>query len=112
MLPDSEDATTVFISGLDHLDDALRSMTAMMNRYNRADIYIGVDDQGNVIGIDADDDTIEMMRNRMSQVINHVPDVTITVESDDSGRKYIRITGTGYDIPYSFKGWFYARRCF
>jgi len=48
----------------------------------------------------------------MSQVINHVPDVTITVESDNSGKNYIRITGTGYDIPYSFKRWFYARRCF
>ena len=48
----------------------------------------------------------------MSQVINHSPDVTITLESDDSGKRYIRITGTGYDIPYSFKGWFYARRCF
>ena len=66
MLPNSEDATTEFINGLDHLDDALKSMTAMMNRYNRADIYIGVDDQGNVIGIDADDDTIGMIRDRMS----------------------------------------------
>jgi len=55
MLPASQNATTEFISGLDHLDDALRSMTAMMNRYNRADIYIGVDDQGNIIGINVYD---------------------------------------------------------
>ena len=103
MLPTSEDATTEFISGLDHLDDALKSMTAMMNRYNRADIYIGVDDQGNVIGIDADEQSLETIRDRMEQVINHVPDVKISLESDPNGRKYIRITGTCYDIPYSFK---------
>jgi len=53
-----------------------------------------------------------MIRDRMSQLINHVPDVTITIRSDDDGKRYFRITGTGYDIPYSFKGWFYARRCF
>ncbi len=99
-----------FVSGMDGLDEAVRMMTAMLNRFNKADVFIGADHDGQVIGIEASDSDVQAVMDRMKEKVNHLPEVSVTVESDPEGRRYIHISATGYETPYSFGSWFYVRR--
>lgn len=53
-----EGPTVEFIDGMEQLDDGLKAMTAMFNRYNKANVYIGVDHDGNVIGRDFSEEDV------------------------------------------------------
>ena len=46
-----EDEFQEFKEGLGQLDKGLKSLTAMLNRHNIAIVYFGVDDNGNVVGL-------------------------------------------------------------
>ena len=107
----AEGPTVEFIDSMDQLDEALKAMTAMFNRYNKADIYIGVDQNGEVIGKVLSEDDVQIVIERMHQKVNTQPNVKVTLESTDDGRKYILISGTGYETPYSFGTWFHIRKC-
>ncbi len=102
-------ATTQFIDDLEHLDLAIKSVSAMLNRYNKADIYIGIDSFGIPTGTEIPDDYEEMILNRMCEVMNTMPSADISKISVD-GEAAIHIHATGYETPYSWKGWFYVRR--
>ena len=104
-----EGETVGFVRDMDRLDDAIRMMTAMLNRFNHSDVYIGVDSSGKIIGIDACDDTVKVILERMESKVNHLPDVNVDVCSED-GRQYVHIHAEGYETPYSFGSWFYVRR--
>ena len=84
-------------------------MAAMLNRYNRADIYLGVDPSGRILGIDVPDDISDIIINRVGEIVNTMPSVQVITESDN-GVQFIHMHVTGYETPYSWKGWFYVRR--
>lgn len=107
----TEGATLEFVDGMDQLDDALKAMTAMLNRSNRATVLIGVGDDGEALGIDLCADDIDIIEQRMLSKLNHRPAVSISLESTEDGRRYIRISATGYETPYAFGSWFYIRKC-
>jgi hypothetical protein len=106
----TEGWTTGFFGGMDRLDDAIKSMSAMLNRFNRADIFIGVGPDGEPLGIQVDLDCPEMIRARMAELMNRLPDAEITLESSD-GKEFVRISAVGFHTPYSWNGWFYGRKC-
>ena len=94
---------------MEGLDDALRAMSAMLNRFNRAEIYIGVDSGGNPIGHLTEDDVCSVKK-RMSEKVRTTPDAKIFLERCGD-HSYVRISATGYETPYSFGSWFYTRKC-
>ena len=105
----TEGWTTEFVDGMDQLDDALRSMTAMLNRFNKAEVYIGVDGEGEPIGHLTEDDVAKVI-GRMSEKVRTAPKAKVTLEHS-GGFDFIRISATGYETPYSFGSWFYTRKC-
>lgn len=107
----TENETTEFVDSMDEMAEGLRSMAAMLNRYHRADVYIGVGADGEPNGADIEDSDLDVIRESMASKMNTVPEASITIVTDESGRRYIHIFATGYDIPYTYDGWFRIRRC-
>lgn len=104
-----EDETTEFKESLSQLDKGVRSLSAMLNRHRNGTVFFGVDDNGNVIGLDIGKDTLETVRNAVRSLIK--PQITPKIEEHitDDGRKFISLTATGVSIPYSFDGRYYIR---
>ncbi len=104
-----EGETVGFVGSLDEIDRAVRMMTAMLNRFNHADVYIGMRPDGSMIGIDLPDDAEQRVSDSISEKVNHSPEVSICIESE-GGKHCIHIHADGFETPYSFGSWFYVRR--
>lgn len=97
-----------FKTSLAQLDKGLKSLTAMLNRHGRGCVFFGVDDHGEVIGLDVGKNTLLEIRNKISLLID--PKVINNIELlKDNEKDYIKITAQGSDIPYSFDGRYYWR---
>lgn len=74
-----------FKESLTQLDKGLKSLTAMLNKNGRSSIYFGVNDKGDVIGIDIGCRTLEDIRNKINNFIDPkiIFDVK-TLTSDDN----------------------------
>ena len=103
-----ESETVEFKSGIGQLEKAALSLSAMMNKHNHGKVYIGVEDNGDVCGIDIGKDTVEKVRNYIDSMIlpKCLPEIEI-LSADD--RKYLCISCSGYSPAYSFNGRYYIR---
>ncbi len=108
MIPDSESETVEFCDGMQDLDMALRSTTAMLNRYNRCKVYIGVGMDGSPLGIEPTEEDILRISARCDEIVRARPTIEASIEEQD-GVEYILLDATGYETPYSWKGWFWVR---
>lgn len=104
-----EDEYQEFKEGLGQLDKGLKSITAMLNRHGRATLYFGVKDNGDVSGLTIGKNTKMDIRNTIRNKIEPRIYPDIIEEQDEEGRTYLKITATGFDIPYSFDGRYYIR---
>lgn len=83
------------------VNDLYREVIAFANS-NGGEIYIGVDDQGNPIGIDNVDETYTRITNGIRDAI--APDVTMFIRYELQDNKVIRIEiGEGGSKPYYLK---------
>lgn len=84
------------------IDDIYKEVIAFANTEGGT-IYIGIDDQGNVIGIDNVDETYTRLTNGIRDAIT--PDVTVFVRYTLQDNRVIRIgVGEGNYKPYYLKG--------
>lgn len=104
-----ENETTEFKASMSQLDKGIIGLAAMLNRHNHGTLYIGVDDDGNVIGMDVGAGTLETIRNRIRSFVQPQVVPEISRHETDDGRSYISIRVTGYNIPYSCDGRYYIR---
>ena len=104
-----ESETVEFKESIGQLDKGLKSLSAMLNRHNHGTVYLGVNDQGDVVGMDVGKDTCESIRNLVRTRIQPqiVPEVVEHVTDD--GKKYVTLHAFGYNIPYSYDGRYYIR---
>jgi len=98
-----------FKESLSQLDKGLRSLTAMLNRHGEALVYFGVTDNGDVCGLEIGKDTLMDIRNRIRDKIEPRVYADIATETDEAGKKYIKVSAKGTDIPYSFDGRYFFR---
>lgn len=98
-----------FKESLSQLDKGLRSLTSMLNRHGEAVVYFGVTDNGDVCGLEIGKDTLMDIRNRIRDKIEPRIYADIKEESDETGKKYIKVSAKGSDIPYSFDGRYFLR---
>lgn len=105
----SESETVEFEEGIDQLDKGLRSLSAMLNRQNRGTVYFGVNDQGEVIGMDIGEDTAQSIRNLVHSTIQPHIIPEVTEHTTDDGKRYITLHANGHDAPYSYDGRYYIR---
>ena len=106
----SEGPITAFFDGMEQLEEAVKTLTGMLNRYNRGRILLGVDSHGDVLGRSFCETDVGTVRETIGKSMNHVPDVRIQIGLTSDGEQYLSIEAEGYEIPYSYKSWFYSRR--
>ncbi len=104
-----ENETTEFKESLAQLDKGILSISAMLNKHNHGTVFIGVSNDGTVIGTQVGDDTLEKVRNRITTMIEPKIIPQIDVLKSDDGSNYIKITASGYAPGYSFNGRYYTR---
>ena len=104
-----ESETMEFKESISQLDKGLKSLSAMLNRHNRGTVYLGVDDSGDVIGMDIGKDTLENIRNLVRSRIQPQILPEVTEHFSDDGRRFITIHASGYDTPYSYDGRYFIR---
>ena len=98
-----------FKESMGQLDKGVKSLSAMLNRQNYGSVFFGVDDDGNVIGMDVGKNTTERIRNAVRNYI--LPQVVpeIEVHTTSEGKQYIELRASGYNVPYSFDGRYFIR---
>ena len=69
-------------------------------------IYIGVNDQGCVVGVSEADRLLEDIPNKVCDVLGIIVDVNLR---DDNGLKYIEIDVPAYANPINYKGQYHYR---
>ena len=98
-----------FKLGLGQLDKGLKSLAAMLNRNKEGTVFFGVDDDGNVKGLDVGKKTLLDVRNRIAALIEPKVICDIQELKDEAGHSYIRVYAQGSDIPYACDGRYYIR---
>lgn len=98
-----------FKEGLGQLDKGLKSLTSMLNKHGQGSVYFGVNDNGEVCGLDIGKNTLMDIRNRIADKIEPRIYANIQELIDDNGKNYIKVSASGSNIPYSFDGRFYLR---
>jgi len=104
-----ETETVEFKESITQLDKGILSLTAMLNRSNTGTVYFGVDDDGNVVGMNITDSTLEKIRNAVRNDVQPRILVDVQIMDSDDGKRYIAMRSKGYDIPYSYDGRYYIR---
>ena len=104
-----ETETLEFKEGIAQLDKGILGISAMLNRHHYGTVYFGVDDKGDVIGMDVGDSTLEKIRNAIRTDIKPqvIPEIEV-LESDD-GKLYVSVAAEGHNVPYSCKDRYYIR---
>jgi predicted HTH transcriptional regulator len=104
MIGTIEDSRTEFKIKL--VDDLEESVIAFLNK-DGGNIYIGIDDKGNIVGLKSNMDLLQ--RKVKDKIISSIEPSALglfdleVLEKDD--KKYLKITiAKGYDTPYHIKG--------
>lgn len=63
-----ESGTSGFEESLGQLDKGERSLSAMLNRHHISTVYFGVNDGGDVIGMDIGDSALERIRDAIAPI--------------------------------------------
>ena len=105
----TETESVEFAESLSLLDNGLMSLTAMLNRHGEGTVYFGAADNGDVCGVSIGRNTITDIRNRIRDEIKPRIYAEINKCTDERGKRYIKVSATGDDIPYSYDGRYYVR---
>ena len=104
-----ESETVEFKESMSQLEKGIKGLSAMLNRHQHGTLYIGVDDSGDVIGMDIGPSTKENIRNKIRDLIKPQVVPEIMERTSDDGKGYIEVRVTGFNIPYSCDGRYYIR---
>ncbi len=104
-----ESETVEFEESLARLDEGILSLTAMLNRSNAGTVYFGIDGNGDVAGMDIADSALEKIRNAVRDDVRPHVLVDVRIMESDDGKRYIAMSSSGYDVPYSCDGRYFIR---
>jgi ATP-dependent DNA helicase RecG len=86
-------------------DDFLKSICAFANAQGGT-LYIGLDDDGNIVGINNHKKLLEDLPNKMRDILGVVTQINHKKEND---KNFLEIVVKPYNNPVSFRGHFYYR---
>ncbi len=101
-----EDEFREFKTSLSELDKGIEAVTAMLNKHGRAEVYYGVANDGEVIGLDGrqlGQETIKKVEARISEIVKP-PVIPSVIFEDYNGKRIIHVTARGNRKPYSCAG--------
>lgn len=103
-----EDETLEFKKTTGELNEAMNSISAMLNKHGKGTIYFGILPNGNVCGQMVNDSTLRDVSRKIFECIE--PRISPKIEKkiiDD--KTIIELTFSGTNKPYSSKGIYYIR---
>lgn len=104
----TEDETLEFKKTTVELNDALKSICAMLNKHGKGTVYFGVLPNGEVRGQTVNDSTLrDVSRNIFESIVPQIIPVVAGKNVED--KSIIEVTFKGNDRPYSCKGVYYIR---
>jgi ATP-dependent DNA helicase RecG len=72
-------------------------------------IYIGIDDKGNVVGVNNSHELSEKIPNKIRNAMGITAEVNLLKDKDDETKTYIEIVVQPYSVPISIRGKYFYR---
>lgn len=104
-----ENETIELRKSLTLLKEGIISLSAMLNKSNKGDVYFGIDDDGKVLGVSVKNKTLADITHEIQNNLKPLPNKLNIQDIDMNGRKIILVHVEGDDTPYSAYGRFYIR---
>ena len=100
-----EDEFYEFKTSLAELDKGIEAVTAMLNKHSKADVYYGVANDGEAIGLNGQlgHETIKKVETRIAEIVKPAIVPSVIFEEYD-GKRIIHISAKGNRKPYSCSG--------
>lgn len=86
-------------------DEYLKWICGFANS-NGGSLYIGIDDNGNITGIDNYRELLEQLPNKFRDILGILAEVNL---HEESGKHYLEIIVPRYNVPVSLRGKYYTR---
>lgn len=109
MIVGTENETIEFKESLAEKEEAMKDIGAILNKRGKGTLYFGVNDNGEVIGLQIGKKTESDIANKINSSIEPAPFYTIDTKEDVLGHKFIEINFHGDAKPYRAKGAYYIR---
>ena len=100
-----EDEFYEFKTSLAELDKGIEAITAMLNKHRKAEVYYGVANDGEAIGLSGQlgQETIKKVETRIAEIVK--PSIVPTVIFEEyAGKRIIHVSAKGNRKPYSCAG--------
>lgn len=100
-----EDEFQEFKTSLSELDKGIEAITAMLNKHGKADVYFGVANDGEVVGLTGQlgQETIKRVETRIYDIVKPSIVPSVIFEEYD-GKRIIHVSAKGNRKPYSCSG--------
>jgi ATP-dependent DNA helicase RecG len=72
-------------------------------------IYIGIDDKGNVVGVNNSHELSEKIPNKIRNAMGITAEVNLLKDKDDETKTYLEIVVQPYSVPISIRGRYFYR---
>lgn len=91
------------------LEEAIKDVTAILNKRQAGSLYFGVNNNGDVIGMNIGKKTESDIAAKISDTIEPSFEFEINTKDDSEGKSFIEINFHGDSRPYKCKGIYYYR---
>ncbi len=109
MIVGTENETIEFKESLAEKEEAMKDIGAILNKRGKGTLYFGVNDNGEVIGLQIGKKTESDIANKINSSIEPAPFYTIDTKEDALGHKFIETNFHGDAKPYRAKGAYFIR---
>jgi len=89
--------------------EGIISIASILNKHGKGELYFGVRDNGEVVGIEIGKDTERKLSRDISDGIKPAIWYEITTKHADDGKTFIEVQFRGDDAPYAAFGRYYQR---
>ncbi len=109
MVLGNESEIVEFKESLAEKEEAMKDIGAILNKRGKGTLFFGVNDNGEVIGLQIGKKTESDIANKINSSIDPSPFYTIDTKEDALGNKFIEVDFHGEAKPYRAKECYYLR---
>lgn len=94
---------------LAQLKEGIISLSSMLNKNQRGELYFGINDEGRIVGQNIGKKTISDITHEIQNNLKPLPSTVFIDDLEEGGKKIIKVVVEGKDTPYSAYGRYYIR---
>jgi ATP-dependent DNA helicase RecG len=104
-----ESETLELKKSLSQLKEGIISLSSMLNKQKKGELYFGINDEGKVCGIEIGKKTIADITHEIRTCLKPLPTKVLVNEIVEEEKSIIKVVVEGSDTPYSAYGRYYIR---